>query len=304
MHLDAMRLFCAIVESGSVTRGAARRHITQSAASQQLRTIEERLGQQLLDRSPAGVRPTAAGAAAYQSFREILDRFAALERQVQELGHVVSGTLRVATVYSVGLHDLPPYIKRFLQLYPGCRIHQEYLRSDRIYETVAQGLFDLGVVAYAHETRRLGVIPMPGDELVLITPPNHPLARGARVAPQQLSGQRFIAFARDIPTRKALDRLLHQLGVEVEVVMELDNVETVKRSVEAELGISIVPRRSTVREAESGTLAVRSVDAPGFHRPVGILYRRGRPFPPALQHFVELLTAELPGEPGRPVPAP
>lgn len=297
MHLDAMHLFCAIVETRSVTRGAARRHITQSAASQQLRAIEERLGQRLLDRGPAGVRPTAAGAAAYQVFREILDRFAALERQVQEMGQVVAGTLRVATIYSVGLHDLPPYIKRFLQLYPGCRIHQEYLRSDRIYELVAQGMFDVGVVAYAHETRGLGVIPMQGDELVLIAPPSHPLTRSTAIKPEQLNGQRFIAFARDIPTRRALDRLLHQLGVEVEIVMELDNVETIKRSVEAELGISIVPRRGATREAEAGSLAVRSLDAPGFHRPVGLLYRRGRSFPPALQQFVRLLTSELEPDP-------
>lgn len=297
MHLDAMRLFCAILEAGSVTRGAARRHITQSAASQQLRTMEQQLGQKLLERSPNGVRPTPAGNAAYQAFREIIDRHAALEQQVQKIGQVVAGTLRVATIYSVGLHDLPPYVKRFLQMYPACRIHQEYHRSDRIYDMVAQGLFDIGIVAYPHETRRLAIIPISGDALDLVVYPDHPLADRKAVTPADLQGCRFVAFARDVPTRRALDRLLHQHGVEVDVVMELDNVETIKRSVEAELGVSIIPRRGAAREVDQGALVAIPIVGEGFYRTVGILHRRGRQFPPLLQHFVDLLTGGTGAEP-------
>lgn len=289
-----MRLFCAIVETGSFTRGAARNFISQSAASQQVRALEERFGQALLERGPGRVRPTAAGSAVYQAFREILDRFAGLEQQLLELGHAVAGTIRVATVYSVGLHELPPFVKRFLQLYPQCRVDVEYHRTDRIYDTVAQGLFDIGIVAFPVESRRLAVIPMAPDELVLIVPPGHPLAHRSQVAPRDLQGTRFVAFTRDIPTRKALDRLLHRAGVDVEVAMELDNVETIKRSVEAELGVGIVPRRAVQREVEAGSLVALSIAGEGFWRPVGIVHRRGQPFSPALQRFVTLLTARAP----------
>lgn len=290
MQLDAMRLFCAIVEAGSITGGAARMHITQSAASQQVKALERRLNQQLLERGALGVRPTAPGDAAYQTFRDILDRFEAMERQLQEIGRVVAGAVRVATVYSVGLHDLPPYIKRFLQLHPSCRIHLEYDHADRIYEMVARGLFDIGMVAYPRENRRLGVIPLPGDHLTAIASPRHPLSRSSTIYPSDLSGQKMIAFARGIPTRRALDRLLTHYQVDMEVIMELDNVETIKRSVEAELGISIIPRRCAGREVESGTLVAIPVAAVGFWRPVGIVYRRGRPFSSALRSFITLLT--------------
>lgn len=296
MQLDAMRLFCAIVETGSFTRGAARNFISQSAASQQVRALEERFGQALLERGPARVRPTPAGTAAYQAFREILDRFANLEQQLQELGHAVAGTIRVATVYSVGLHELPPFVKRFLQLYPQCRVDVEYHRTDRIYDTVAQGLFDIGIVAYPSESRRLAVMQMAPDELVLIVPPGHPLSARAEVRAQDLQNSRFVAFTRDIPTRKALDRLLHRHGVDVELAMELDNIETIKRSVEAELGISIVPRRAVQREVESGSLVAVSIAGEGFWRPVGIVHRRGHPFSPALQRLVALLTAGAPAQ--------
>lgn len=296
MHLDAMRLFCAVVETGSFTRGAARCHVSQSAASQQVRSLEAQLGLTLLERSPGAVRPTPAGAAVYQAFRDILDRYSELQRQLQALHKSVAGTVRVATVYSVGLHDLPPYIKRFLKLYPQCRVDVEYHRTDRIYEAVSQGTFDLGIVAYPHETRRLAVAPMGGDELVVIAPPHHPLARLPAVTPQHLQGQRFVAWTRDIPSRKAIDRLLHRYGVEVEVAVELDNVETIKRSVEAELGISIVPRRAAAREVEAGTLVAVPIAADGFWRPVGILYRRGRPLSPAAQHLLQLLSGPVPGE--------
>lgn len=292
MQLEAMRLFCAIVETGSFTRGAARNFISQSAASQQVRALEDRFGQPLLERGGGRVRPTPAGTAAYQAFREILDRFSTLEQQLQELGQSVAGTIRVATVYSVGLHELPPFVKRFLQLYPQCRVDVEYHRTDRIYDTVSQGLFDIGIVAYPSESRRLAVIPMAAEEMVLIIPPGHPLAGRPQISPQELQGQRFVAFTRDIPTRKALDRVFHRHGVDVEVAMELDNVETIKRSVEAELGISVLPRRVVQREVEAGSLVALPIAGEGFLRPVGIVHRRGHPFSPALQRFVALLTED------------
>lgn len=291
MQLDALRLFCAIIETGSVTAGAAKVHISQSAASQQIRAMEQRLGHQLLERGAHGVRPTSAGTMVFHAFHDMLDRYDGMVQQLQEISRSVAGIIRVATIYSVGLHDLPPYIKRFLQLHPNCGVHLEYERSDRIYEMVAQGNFDLGIVAYPQESRRLEVIPMSGDQMVVVMHPEHPLARARSVRPVDLNGQKLVAFARDIPTRRALDRLLARHQIEVEVVIELDNVETIKQSVEAELGISIIPRRCATHETEAGTLKAIPLDAEGFWRPVGILHRRGRSLPPAVQHFIALVTA-------------
>src|SRR5690606_20536924 len=149
--------------------------------------MEEHFQQRLIERSPQGIYPTEAGRVFYEAARDIVERYQALEQQMANLSKSVSGTIRVATVYTVGLHDLPPYIKKFIQAYPQARVHLEYSRTNKIYEAVRQNQVDIGIVAYPQEGRHLGVIPLPSDELVVIVSPNHPLAReGKPVALQQL----------------------------------------------------------------------------------------------------------------------
>lgn len=293
MLLEYLQVYCDIVESGSFSKAAARHYISQSAVSQQVKALEQQMGQRLLERSPHGLSPTDAGLRFYQGCREIVDRWASLERELQDLGHAVAGTVRVQTVYSVGLHDLPPVIKRFMQLYPQASIHVEYSRTNRINQAVQQNLCDLGIVAYPEETRDLTYISLPSDELVVIVPPGHPLAgQPSPLAPGALQGMPFVAFDPDIPTRGAVDRLLAGRGVRVRVVSEFDNVETIKRSVEAEVGVSIVPRRTCAQELRSGSLTALALAGDEWQRPVGAIYRRKKQFGATLKAFVALLTEQ------------
>ncbi|MGE5672533.1 MAG: LysR family transcriptional regulator [Mycobacterium leprae] len=291
MLMGYLQVFCDIIETRSFSKAAARNFISQPAVSQQVKALEEHFHQKLIERSPQGIYPTEAGRLFYQGVREILERYQTLERQMMDLTQTVAGTIRVATVYSVGLHDLPPYVKRFIQAYPQARIHVEYSRTNKIYEAVRQNQVDVGIVAYPQESRQLGVIPLPSDELVVIMSPNHPLAQEPKpIELKTLTHQHFVAFEPDIPTRKAIDRVLHDQGVEIEVVQEFDNVETIKRSVEADLGISIVPRRTASLEVKAGSLAVLPIADMRVERPVGVIYKRGKTFSNTLQKFIAVLT--------------
>ena len=169
---------------------------------------------------------------------------------------IISGTIRVATIYSIGLHDLPPYIKKFMKSYPTVNIHVEYRRANQVYDDVLSNVVDLGLVAYPVKDSKLEIIRF-REPLVLICHPQHPFTKQKSVKLKSLAGQKVIGFEPDIPTRKALDKILKEYGVEVKHVMEFDNVETVKRAVEIDAGISIVPQGTVTQEISKQTLVAR-----------------------------------------------
>ncbi|MDZ7378871.1 MAG: LysR family transcriptional regulator, partial [candidate division KSB1 bacterium] len=116
MHIETLKVFCDVVETGSFSQAATQNFITQSAVSQQLRNLEMKYQCRLLERSRSGAKPTPEGAILYRASREILERYRQIETELQESAKIVCGPLRVAIVYSVGLHELPPYFKDYLPL--------------------------------------------------------------------------------------------------------------------------------------------------------------------------------------------
>ncbi len=289
MQIELLKVFCDIVETQSFSRAAARNYISQSAVSQQVRSLEVRYGRRLIERGKGSIAPTPAGEILLRGAREILERFQQVDDELQNFGQSTAGNLRVATVYSVGLHELPPFLTQFLRTHPQSRIQLEYDRSARIYDAVASGAIDLGIVAYP--TRRAGIEIMPfrRDRLVLIAAPENPLARGKEIEVAQLKGARFVAFERDVPTRRAVDRILGAHDAEVEIVMEFDNIETIKRAVEINAGVSIVPLLTVRAEVRARTLRALPFAGDGHFRELGLLVRRGRTRPPILDRFIELL---------------
>jgi DNA-binding transcriptional LysR family regulator len=294
MTVESLKTFCDLVETGSFSRAARLNFVTQSAVSQQLRALERRYGRRLVERGDRrGPRLTEAGKLLFTEARAVVARLAALEERLRQRPDVVAGSLTVASVYSVGLHTLPAAMKTFLRAHPQVNLRLVYRRTDEVYEACLDGGADLGVVAIPRRRSQLEIVPLRSDELVVVCPPDHPLARRARVPAARLAGQRFIAFDRDIPTRRLVDRFLRAHRAAVAVTMELDNIETIKRSVEAGLGVSILPRPALENEVKAGTLAARPFAAARLTRPLGILYRRGRELPPAAHAFLEALRREL-----------
>jgi LysR family transcriptional regulator, transcriptional activator of the cysJI operon len=289
VHVETLKVFCDLVESGSFSQSAVQNFITQSAVSQQIRVLEARFNTPLLVRQGRSVHPTEAGRILYEGAREILERFEHMDLRLRSLGEEMTGTVRIATIYSVGLYEMSSVIKTFLKTYPKVNLHVEYSRANRVYEECQSGRADIGVVTYPKPRKGIRVIPLPSDKLILICAPQHPFAKRRTIDLRKLNGQNFVAFERDIPSRRALDQIFKEQNIEVRIVMELDNIDTIKRSVEIGVGLAIVPMFSVQREVQAGTLVQLQFAHRTFFRSLGIIVKQNRALTPAAQKLIELL---------------
>ncbi|HEX8295317.1 MAG TPA: LysR family transcriptional regulator [Chthoniobacteraceae bacterium] len=294
MYLDVFKVFCDLAETGSFSKAALLNGVTQSAVSQQVRAVENKFQVVLVDRGRRSFALTPEGRAFLQASRELLEIYQGLSDRMHALRDVIAGELKIASIYSVGLHELPPRLKAFREKFPEVEVHVEYRRSQQVYTQVLEGEVDLGLVAYPVKRTGLAVEIFSADELVVICHPNHPLAGEKTISLQRLAGEKFIAFEPDVPTRKVIDRHLRDHAVEIEHVMEFDNIETVKRAVEVESGLSIVPRNTVRQEVESGLLFAVELSGPKLSRPLGVITRRNRPRSSAQKEFVATLRAGFP----------
>ena len=292
--LDLVRGFVAVGRRMSITLAAQDLCVTQSAVSQQARAMERHFKTLLIDRSQKQFQLTREGQRVYEAAKEMLHTYEKLLSELQEMKKVISGTIRISTIYSIGLHELPPFIKKFLHDFPSVNVRVEYRRSNLVYEDILHNSVDFGLVAFPVKQRQIEVLPFRNDHLVLITHPQHPLAKQEEIEVKDLAEHKFIGFDPDIPTRKAVDQIFRENRIESEPVMEFDNIETVKRAVEIDHGIAIVPQATVQQEAKAGTLALRHFKGRGFTRPLAILHRKGRVLTPAMKKFIETLGLDLP----------
>ena len=294
MQIENLKVFADLVETKSFSKAARLNEITQSAVSQQARSMEKHFKVLLVDRSQKQFQLTREGLRVYDACKEILHNYDKLGSELEEMKKVISGNIRIATIYSIGLHELAPFIKRFLREYPSVNVRVEYRRSNLVYEDLLHNSVDFGLVAFPVKSRQIEVLPFRNDRLVLICHPKHPLSAFAEVEIQDLASHKFISFDPDIPTRKAVDQICRDAKLEIEPVMEFDNIETVKRAVEIDHGIAIVPQATVQQEARLGTLAVRPFKGAGFTRQLAILHRKGRVLTPAMKKLIETLRMDLP----------
>ena len=289
MQILLFQVFRDLAETASFSQSARRNAITQSAVSQQVKALERRFGVRLIERGKKNFSLTKEGRVFLGAAREVLAVVEGLDARLRELREEVSGDLRLAAVLSVGLHELPPFTRQFAGLYPQVKIHTDSLRSSEVYAAVLAGQVDAGLVAYPAARRGLQAELLWRDRLVVVCSPSHRLARRTQVALADLAGEKFIAFATDLPTRKAVDRAFRSAGVMMRPEREFDNIETVKRTVEIDGAVSILPETTLVNERRAGSLIPVEITSPEMWRPVGIITRRNRAGSSALRRFVELL---------------
>jgi len=263
--------------------------ITQSAVSQQVRALERRFRVKLIERGRKNFSLTPEGQAFLHASHQVIDILGDVEGRIHNLQNLVAGELRISTIFSIGLHELPTYVKAFRQAHPQVDVRVEYRRSSEVYLSVLDGRTDIGLVAYPSSRPGLQAVTLWNDRLVLICSPSHTLASRRRIPHSALQSEKFIAFSPDLPTRREIDRKLRSEGVKVKLVLEFDNVETVKRAVEIENGVSIVPEKAVRAEVEAGSLATVEFSDPELQRPLGALIRRSARVSPALRELLALL---------------
>jgi len=288
MNIETLRIFCDVVQHQSFSRGANVNEVSQSAATQSVHRLENHFGVQLVDRSKRPFVLTPEGQACYEGFREVLELYDSVEARVRSLRMDISGLVRVAAIYSVGLHDMSRCMQDFMRRYPKAKVRLEYLRPNKVYDAVLDAEVDLGIISYPTSSPEIKVIPLRSERMVLVCHPQHRLAREKAVTAEHLQGEDFIAFDRDLSIRKDVDRYLRQRSVNIRIAMEFDNIETIKQAVEIGAGISILPEPPVRNACRSGSLAAVRLIAPELRRPIGIIYRLRKVFTPTAAKFVEL----------------
>jgi DNA-binding transcriptional LysR family regulator len=289
VHLETLKLYCDVVRLRSFSRAAAVSSVSQSAASQSIQQLEAELDVILLDRSRRPLQATEEGRGFYEACRTLLVGFDKARADLAASRQRVEGTVRVAAIYSVGLHDMSRHMQPFMALYPQARVLLECLHPHKVVEAVMSDEADLGILSYPVGSRALSVIPLRREPMVLVTHPSHRLARRRAVTPADLDGERFVAFDRALAVRRAIDRALKQASVKIDIVMEFDNVETIKQAIGIAAGIGILPRPTVLKEIGVRALAGIPLALPGLVRPIGIIHRRGQRMAPAVARFIELL---------------
>ncbi len=292
MQLESLKIFCDVIRWASFSRGATENGISQSSASQAVHQLELRLGVKLIDRSKRPLVPTAHGKVFYEGCKDLVGRFEEVENRVKALENDrnVVGTVRVASIYSVGLYQITRYVAQFRALYAGADVRLECLHPTRVVEAVSSGAADLGLISFPRRWPDLEVTPWRDEEMVLAVSPKHRLAEYDAIDAARLEGEKFVQFDPELSIRRAIDRFLRKIGVTVVPSLEFDNIENIKRAVEINAGVAILPAPTLAREVESGALvAVRFRDQ-NLVRPLAILHKSGGGLGITASRFLDLLT--------------
>src|SRR5687768_8255650 len=289
MHIKSLKVYCDIVRHRSFSRAAQENDISQSGASQVVHQLEQRLGVKLIDRSKRPFVLTPEGEIYYDGCRWLVERYHALEDKIRTLHEEVVGRVRIASIYSVGLHHMSRYVQDFLSKYPKANVRLEYLHPHRVYDAIENDKAELGLVSYPRSSRTLCAIAWRDEPMVLVCAPGHRLARRATIAFNELDGERLVGFDEDLTIRHEIDRVLALHGVQPNVVMEFDNIETIKRAIEIDAGVGLLPEPTVMREVAVGTLASVRLETDELVRPLGIIHRRGKELSSTARRFIDLL---------------
>ncbi len=289
MHIKALKVFCDVVEQRSFSDAAADNGVSQSAASQMVSHVEEQLGAKLIDRSQRPIALLPAGELFYRGCRKIVDQFQLLRNELRDFAASESGQVNVASIYSVGLSHMNWFVQRFLADSPQSNVRVEYQHPDRVYQLVERGQVHLGLVSYPRDSRSLKATPWRQEQIMVACSPRHVLAERERLALSDLHGQNFVGYDERLRIWTEIDRALSAAGVEMNIVMRFDNTETIKRALEIDAGLSLLPAPTLTREVKAGTLVQIPLEPPGLIRPIGIIQRRSESLPPEAVRFVQFL---------------
>ncbi len=297
MNLETLKLYCDIVRLHSFSQGAALNQVSQSAASQAVQQLETELRVQLIDRSKRPFMLTPEGEKFFEGSQEVLDRYDAVRNAIAPVHSQVTGIVRVAAIYSVGIHIMSDHTQRFMTAYPQARVRVEYLHPQKVVDAVLSDSADLGLLSYPPRNRSLTVLPWRAETMVFVCHPTHRLARRKSIARGDLEGENFVAFDTDLRIRKVIDRYLRKPPEpgHPNVVMEFDNIETIKQAISVAAGVSILPQATVLKEVGNRTLIAIPLASADLVRPLGIIHRRGKALTPTITRFLDQLrTSSIP----------
>jgi len=288
VNLETLQIFCDLVELQNFSRTAEKNGISQSAISQQLAQLELTYKTQFINRKKRPLATTAPGQLFYQGCKDIIERYDQLKNEINSLSRP-SARIHIAAIFSIGMHTLQPYVKKFMAAYPKVNLKIEYLGAAHIYDRILTGEIDIGIVASPRMNRNTDVFLLEPEPLVFVCNPDHSLASAVEIDIHKLQGRSFVAFQNGLASRVLVDDILGRYNVTVQTVMEFDNTETIKRAVEINSGVSILPETTVRTEIAAGSLKAIGFSNEKFVRPLGLIIRKNKALSLAGRYLIELL---------------
>jgi len=292
MQIRALKIFCDVVTRRSFSKAADDNGITQSAASQTVHQIESHFGTKLLDRSKRPFVVTEEGKVCFDHCVKLVRQFAELNVKLNNVHSQAADTVKVASIYSVGLSYMKDFVQRFTERNWDIHVQLEYHSPSEVYNLVKSGDVDLGLLSYPTATHAVAVIPWREEQMAVVISPDHPLASDHAISLQELNGFDMIGFDQNLRIGQEINRVLADANTLPNVVMEFDNIETLKRAIEINAGFSILPEVHVQRELEAGTLLTVQIQDNSLVRPVGIIHRENIKLGANTENFIELLIGD------------
>lgn len=289
MEIRQLRAFTAIAELGTFTAAALRVHVTQAAISMQIRQLENELGARLFVRAPRRVMLTEAGEQLLHRARQILRDHDAAVDEIAELAGAERGRLRIGSASAMVTTDiLPKLLKEVRKQHSGAEITVVSGTSDALVQQILGGEVDLAFVSLPVEARGISTERLSDDQLVAIASPRHRLAKQRTISAYTLAGEKLILGERGGNTRRLIDQFFAQAGVTLQVSMELSRQAAIRRMVEEDMGVGIVPLQSAVEEVERGRLVRWWIEGAQINWELGIARLSGGYESPITQTFIKL----------------
>jgi DNA-binding transcriptional LysR family regulator len=295
MDLAELQVFLTVASERSFSRAAARLHRTQPAVSQAIRRLEEDLGERLFDRSAKDGKLTEAGRVLLDYAQRLMRLAEEAESAVRDLRDLQRGRVLVGA-NEAAVHVLLPLIDRFRALHPKIQLDIRRVPSRQIGVEVQQRSLDFGVLSFPPAERGLASIRLGEDELVMLTAPVHPLASRKNVTMAELGQQSVIAHNEASPARERVLRLFEQKHEQLNITIALPSLDGIKRAVEMNLGVALLPRRCALTEIARGTLVAVRVAQVRLPRHLRLIYRQAGELSHAAQSFLEVVRRYEPAE--------
>jgi DNA-binding transcriptional LysR family regulator len=299
MEIRQLKAFLAIAELGTFTAGARRVHITQAAISMQIRQLENELGAKLFVRAPRRVMLTEAGEQLLQRARQILREHDAAVDEIAELAGAERGRLRLGSASAMVTTDvLPRLLKEVRKQHSGSEITVASGTSESLVQQILAGEIDIAFVSLPVEARGINTERLSMDQLVAIASPRHKLAKQRTISAYTLAGEKLILGERGGNTRRLIDQFFSQAGVTLHVSMELSRQAAIRRMVEEDMGVGIVPLQSVVDAVAKGRLVRWWIEGAQINWELGVARLTGGYESPIVQTFLKLSRNYF-GEPER-----
>ncbi|HET8783456.1 MAG TPA: LysR family transcriptional regulator [Pyrinomonadaceae bacterium] len=289
MEIRQLRAFVAIAESGTFTAGALRVHVTQAAISMQIRQLENEIGAKVFVRAPRHVILTEAGEQLLRRARQILREHDAALDEIAELAGAERGRLRIGSASAMVLTDqLPAILADLRAQHPAAEIGVTSGTSEVLVDQILAGDVDIAFVSLPVDVRGIKTERLSEDQLVAIASPKHKLAKQRTISAYTLAGERLILGERGGNTRRLIDQFFAQAGVTLHVAMELSRQQAIRRMVEADMGVGIVPLQSVIEDVENGKLVRWWIEGAQINWELGIAQLTGGYESPIMQTFIRL----------------